>query len=180
VRKLLRERPKGFAVVCVDESIFIHDAIVKRIWALIGTRPICLVTGSHQRTCAFGALSMDGRQFFRQYAAINEDTFLYYVKQLHRKFGRLCLFLDKSKPHYKSRKVRRYLRRNRSTIRVRWFPTSSPELNAMEECWRQVEKDLLTSRYYPSFPELKKALATYLRTKRFRLDMLKFLLTKEC
>jgi len=180
VRRLLRERPRGFSVVCVDESIFMHDAIVKRVWALKGTRPICLITGSHQRTCAFGALSMDGRQLFRQYAAINEDTFLDYLKQLHRKFVRLYLFLDKSKPHYNSRKVRLYLLKNRSTIRVRWFPTSSPELNVLEECWRQVEKDLLASRYYPSFPELKRTIATYFRTKRFKLDILKFLLKKEC
>jgi len=123
---------------------------------------------------------MKGRQFFRQYAAIKEDTFLDYLKRLHRKFRRLCLFLDDARPHYDSRKVRRYLRSNRSTIRVMWFPTSSPEFNVMEERWRQVEKDLLTSRYYPSFPELNRSIATYFRTKRFNLDMLKFLLKKEC
>jgi len=145
---------------------------------LEGVRPICLVTGSHQRTCVFGALSLDRRQIFRQYDAFNEDTFLDFLKKVHRKFGRCYLFLDKARQHYKSKKVLEYLWKNRLTIRVRWFPTASPEFNVVEECWRQAEKDLLASRYYPSFPDLKKATATYFRTKRFNLDMQRFLLTE--
>ncbi len=141
-----------------------------------GVRPICLVTGSHQRTCVFGALSFDRRQIFRQYDVFNEDTFLDFLKKVHRKFGRCYLFLDKARQHYKSKKVLEYQWKNRLTLRVRWFPTASPEFNVVEECWRQVEKDLLASRYCPSFPDLKKAIATYFRTKRFNLDMQRFLL----
>jgi len=38
----------------------------------------------------------------------------------------------------------------------------------MEECRRQAEKDLLASRCYPSFPELKRSIATYFRTKEIQ------------
>jgi len=175
--RLLKHLPEGFTVVSADESIFVHDAIVAKVWALEGVRPVCLVTGSHQRTCIFGALSLDERQIFRQYDVFDENTFLDFLKKVHRKFGRCYLFLDKANQHYKSRKVREYMRKNRSTLRVRWFPTASPEFNVIEECWRQAEKDLLASRYYPSFPYLKKTIATYFRTKRFKLDMRRFLLS---
>ena len=37
-------------------------------------RPIVTITGSHQRTCVFGALCIDGRQFFRQYESFNQYT----------------------------------------------------------------------------------------------------------
>lgn len=161
----------------MDESVVIHDAIARRVWAPEGIRPICLVTGSHQRTVLFGALSLDGRQLFRQYAYFNEDTFLDFLKKTHRKFRRLYLFLDRARQHHRSTKVLQYLRRSRKTLRVRWFPVGCPEFNVMEECWRQMDNDLLASKYYPSFPDLKTTISGYLRTRRFNLDTRKYLLT---
>jgi hypothetical protein len=37
------------------------------MWTPNGKRPIVTVTGSHQKTCVFDTLTMDGKQFFRQY-----------------------------------------------------------------------------------------------------------------
>lgn len=34
------------------------------MWTADKIRPIVTMTGSHQRTCVFGALCIDGRQFF--------------------------------------------------------------------------------------------------------------------
>ena len=43
----------------MDESIFIDDSLVRRkMWTADRIRPIITITGSHQRTCVFGALSM--------------------------------------------------------------------------------------------------------------------------
>lgn len=135
------------------------------------------MTGSHQRTILFGALSLDGRQLFRQYASFNEDTTLNFLVRIHRKFRKLYLFLDRARQHYRSAKVLGYLQRSRETLRVRWFPIGCPEFNVVEECWRQIDNDLLASRYYPSFPNLKMTIAAYLRTSRFNLDMRNYLLT---
>ncbi|MGC1930295.1 MAG: hypothetical protein WA667_15075, partial [Candidatus Nitrosopolaris sp.] len=44
------------------------------------------------------------------------------------------------------------------------------------KCWRQGKDDLLVSRYYPKFQNLKKAITEYYRTKRFRLDITNYLL----
>jgi len=161
----------------MDESVVIHDATARRIWAPEGMRPVCIVTGSHQRTVLFGALGLDGTQLFRQYAYFNEDTFLDFLKKIHRKFRKLYLFLDRARQHHKSAKVLRYLKKSRVTLRVRWFPVGCPEFNVMEECWRQTDNDLLASRYYPSFADLKTTIAGHLRTRRFNLDMRRYLLT---
>ena len=177
MKQLLQRLPKGFTVVCEDESIFIHDAIIRKVWAEKGRRPVCIVTGSHQRTCVFGATNIEGKQLFRQYDAFNEDTFLHYLKIIHRKFHKCYLFLDKAVQHRRSRKVLDYMEKHKDTLEVVWFPTASPEFNVMEECWRQTENDLLTSNHYSSFPNLKRAMTTYLRTRRFKLNMHKFLLT---
>jgi len=134
------------------------------------------VTGSHQRTCVFGALSIGGKQIFRQYDEFNASTFLAYLKVLHRKFPKCILFMDKAKQHYRSQIVKEYLEENEDTIKVVWFPNSSPEFNVVEECWRQGEKDLLSNTFYDRFVDLKETISNYYRTKRFRLSIVKYLL----
>jgi hypothetical protein len=67
------------------------------MWTGDRVRPIVTMTGSHQRTCVFGTLCTDGRQFFRQYDSFNQYTFLDYLKQVQKKFGKLILFIDSGK-----------------------------------------------------------------------------------
>ena len=129
----------------------------------------------------FGAVSIDGTQFFRQYDTFDGVSFLDFLKKLHRKFGRLYLFLDKARQHHKTKIVTDYLRKNRKTLRARWIPTASPEFNMMEECWRQGGKDLSAQTIFPtSLEELTGFLSKYYRTRRFNLDMRRFLLTNRC
>ena len=164
-------------MVSEDESFVVRDAIVTRVWAPEGKRPICRVTGSHERTVVFGAMDMEGRKIFRQYDTFNGENFLDFLEQIHKKYGRLYLFLDKAKQHYKTKIVREYMRRNRATLRVRWIPVGSPAFNVMEECWRQMDDDMLAMTFYSSLGRLNVEIGEYLRTKRFKLNMASFLLT---
>lgn len=164
-----------------DESIFVQDIQTKRVWAAAGIRPVRVVSGSHFKTVVFGAIGIDGTQFFRQYEMFDGGSFLDFLKKLHKRFGRLYLFLDKARQHHHTKIVTDYLRKNRETLRVRWIPTASPEFNVMEECWRQGEKDLSSLPVFPTaLEELKRFLAKYYRTRRFNLDMRSFLLTERC
>ena len=52
----------GFMVVSLDESFFFYDSLVKRVWIIQDKRPIVRVTGSHQRSCVFGAISIEGKK----------------------------------------------------------------------------------------------------------------------
>jgi transposase len=151
------------------------------VWAAAGIRPVRVVSGSHFKTVVFGAIGIDGTQFFRQYEMFDGESFLDFLKKLHKRFGRLYLFLDKARQHHHTKIVTDYLRKNRETLRVRWIPTASPEFNVMEECWRQGEKDLSSLPVFPTaLEELKRFLAKYYRTRRFDLDMRSFLLTERC
>ncbi len=134
------------------------------------------ITGSHQRTCVFGTLSIDGKQLFRQYDNFDAASFLAYLKELLRKFQRCVLFMDKAKQHYRSNDVTGFMKERADRLKVIWLPTGSPEFNALEECWKQGKNDLLSCEYYPKFTNLKAAIARYYRTRRFNLDVTKYLL----
>ena len=171
----MARQPLNWVVVVEDESIFVYDSLSRSVWAVKGSTPIRLTTGSHQRTAVFGALAEDGTQLFRQYNNADSDPFLEYLGALRSKYPKMILFLDKATYHKKEARVRSYLWHHRDTIKVRWFPSGFPEANPLEECWHQGKDSVLGSTFYESFDKLKKAISKYYRTKRFKLDLYKYL-----
>ena len=84
--------------------------------------------------------------------------------------------MDKASPHYKSKKVLKYLEENKDTLIPVYLPTASPEFMILEEVWNIAKQDLLVMKYYSSFADLKEKISGYFRTKRFDLDMMNYLL----
>jgi transposase len=120
---------------------------------------------------------LKGKQLFRQYDLFNQYTFLDYLKQIKKRLGKVILFTDRARQH-QAKKVQEYLKENNDSIKIFYLPKGSPEFNAVEECWRQGKYDLLVSKYYPGFADLKLSIAKYYRTRHFKLDMVKYLLRK--
>ena len=161
-QETLSQIPEGFTIAVQDESIFVHDVIVRRkLWLPKGIRPVVTVTGSHQKTCIFGILTIDRRQLFRQYDMFNQDTFLDYLKQVKKRLGKVVMFTDRARQH-QSNKVKEYLKENKDSVRIFYFPKGSPEFNAVEECWRQGKYNIL-STYDNTFDFLKETISSYYR-----------------
>ena len=121
----------------------------------------------------FGALSHDGRQFFRQYEKFDQYCFLKYLKELNKKFGKVVVFVDRA-PQHKSNIIKQYLEDNPDVV-LEWFPKGSPQFNAVEEVWKQGKYNLLVSQYQPSLSDLKNRISKYYRTTRFYLDIRKYM-----
>ncbi|MGC1932456.1 MAG: hypothetical protein WA667_26075 [Candidatus Nitrosopolaris sp.] len=68
------------------------------------------------------------------------------------------------------------LEKNNDVMTVEYLPRGSSELSAVEECWRQGKDNLLVSRYYQRFTNLKAVITNYYRTKRFNLNIVKYLM----
>ena len=172
-----QQQETTFTLVSLDESIFFYDSLVRRVWIDEKKRPIVRVTtGSHKHSCIFGAISLEGKQIFRQNDRFNGDTFLSFLKIIHSKFPKCYLFMDKASPHYKSKKVQKYFEENIDTLIPIYLPTASPEFMVMEEIWNIAKRDLFVLQYYQSFVDLKDRITRYFRTKRFGLDMMNYLL----
>lgn len=71
-----QQEQESFTIISTDESFFFYDSLVRRVWIEQDKRPIVSVTGSHKHSCIFGAVSIEGKQLFRQYDKFNGDTFL--------------------------------------------------------------------------------------------------------
>ncbi len=123
-----QKKKKDFTMVSTDESFIFYDSLVRKVWIEEGKRPVVRITGSHKYACLFGAISIEGKQLFRQYDKFNADTFLDFIKTIHSKFPKCYLFLDKASPHYRSRKVNDYLEQNKDTLIPIYLPTVSLNL----------------------------------------------------
>ena len=123
----------------------------------------------------FGTLTMEGKQLFRQYDVFNQYTFLDYLKQVRKRLGKVIMLTDRARQH-QAKKVREYFEENKDFLRIAYLPKGSPEFNAVEECWRQGKYDLLVSKYYQRFTDLKSTISRYYRTRRFNPDVVKYLL----
>lgn len=139
---------------------------------------MAIVTGSHRHSCVFGALSLDGRQLFRQYDGFDEDSFYDFLKLIRYKFQRCFIFLDKASPHFKSEVVQEYFAKHAESLIPIWLPTASPEFMPLEGCWDISKDDLLVLSYYSSFGEFRERIGEYFRTKRFNLDIRRYLLAE--
>ena len=171
----MAHQPLNFVVVVEDESIFIYDVKIRSVWAVKGSKPITLATGSHRKIVVYGTYAEDETQCFRTYPEADSNGFLDYLKVLLRKYPKMILFMDKATWHRKEARVKKFLAKHKHCIKVRWFPSGFPEANPMEECWNQGKEDVLGSTFYESFERFEKAVKEYYRTKRFKLNVYKYL-----
>ena len=168
-----------FATIMQGEAFFIHDTVSgRKYWSPKGGRINMPYTGSHKKVTIYGSLALDVRQFFRTYDRFNTITFIAYLKELQKHFGKVVMICDRV-PQHRSKMVREFLRTNKN-IRITYFPKSSPYLNAVEECWRQGKRRLLVSEYYRTFSDMCRTISIYYRTAQFRLELINYVNKKPC
>ena len=105
---------------------------------------------------------------------MNAKSFLKSIYKLRKRFGRIILIIDRA-PWHRAKKVQRYLHKHRREIKIIWFPRGCPEMNPVEECWRQAKIEVNGGRVHESFEIMKKELMLFLKHKEFKQDMVKYL-----
>lgn len=85
--------------------------------------------GSHRHFCMLGDIGLDNRQkIFREYNRFNEIIFYEFLKQLHYKFPKCYLFLDKASPFFNiyAPYYRIYISQNLQTVHIStvWRPVT--------------------------------------------------------
>lgn len=164
-----------YPLFCEDESTFLYDSISRKVWVLKGTKYRRYVTGSHQKVHAYGFFSEDGNKMFSLRKNLNGEEFLKVLSKFLHKFKKVILILDKAPWHKKSKRVQRYLKKHRRELKIIWLPTGCPEMNPVEECWRQAKEEVNGGRIHDSLKVMKKELRYFLRYTKFKQDVRKYL-----
>ncbi len=125
-------------------------------------------TGGHKKIVVSGALAEDGSHLFRTYERFNAETFVKYLEEMRVKWGKIAVILDNA-PQHTAKIVQKYLDEHKKDVVLSFLPTSSPELNAVEECWRRAKYEILVARYYQDLEDMWDVVSEYFRSNCSRL-----------
>ena len=173
-KRILRLEKSGFIIAIADEAFFVRDTKTgKKYWSPVAKRIFLPYIGRHESLAVYGTITENGSQLFRVYDKFNAVTFVEYLNELHWKYGKIVLMLDRASVH-KSKKVKEYLAKN-SDVKLIWLPKGSPYLNMIEQCWKISKYALLVSEYYAMFAIMNKAVSEYFRVTKFKLDVANYI-----
>ena len=128
-------KSEGYKVFAEDEAIISMNPSRRRAWAPKGSRPIQLVNGSHQNVRFFGATSGEKNHCCTA-DWINEDSFIRFANYLLRLYGKVVLIADQATHHFKSGKVKKFVKDCNGNLVLWPLPKKLPELNPQEQGWK--------------------------------------------
>ena len=133
--------------VCVqDEAICVADARLRKgVYTPKGVRGVYTYTGSHSKTIVFGLITLDGEGFFQRYGSFTGKEFVEFLKAACERFGEVLMITDGA-PQHRSKFVREEIGRL-DGVELQFLPPGCPDLNAIEEVWRQMKHAVLDVPY---------------------------------
>ena len=142
----------------MDESTFKLEPYFIRGWFRIGSRPTKkYMLNKSQKIHVFGAISSK-RRFVKLSEKINSKKFLAFVKRLKKNVKKLCIVTDNGRWHL-TKEVMLFVKENK-IIMIR-LPPYSPEINPIEQYWKNNKGYLATKQYFDKkglVGEVKKSL----------------------
>lgn len=87
--------------------------------------------------------------------SFKSDVTIQFLKALQTKFEEQFHIILDNATYFTSQKVQQFI--EESALKVTYLPTESPDMNPVEECWRQVKRGL-GNRFFGSIEELRPAI----------------------
>lgn len=126
-------------------------------WFPRGSRPDVTLSGQRDWTCVLGAVTEDGESFFVHVPEyITAAHAKHFILALCKEFRDDLLVVLDGASYFTAAAVTD-LADKRDDLEFLRFPAYSPDLNPVEECWRQLDA-ALSNRYFPSLAVLTTAI----------------------
>ncbi|TMT87014.1 IS630 family transposase [Haloterrigena sp. H1] len=147
-------------VVCIDQTKKSVQVEPRAAWFPRGTRPSVELSGRRDWTCLLGAITEDGDRFFSRFEEyVTADHAKHFILALCKEFEEDLIIVLDGAPYFRASAVTDLAARD--DLAFVTLPAYSPELNPVEECWRQLQS-ALSNRFFDSLSELTAAIDTAL------------------
>lgn len=155
-KKLTSTLPEKYTTVAIDQTRKTVGCDLYRAWFPSGARVPLPYWKTYDSVKLLGALTESGETFVTEVAdAFTSDVTVRFLRALQTEFGdHLHIILDNA-AYFSSNQVADFV--DSTAIKVTYLPTGSPDMNPVEECWRQF-KYQLGNRYFDSIEELRPAI----------------------
>lgn len=131
---------------------------LRAAWAPVGTAGTVLITGENAKVVLFGTINArtGHRVVLARPKAGGADAraFLVELRRHYRRAPTLWVLADRASAHT-DRQTQALAQRLR--IRFLWLPKQAPELNAMDQLWRELKAIIAANRQFPTIDALATA-----------------------
>ena len=128
---------------------------LRAAWAKVGRQAEVVISGRNAKRVLFGTInpSTGHRILVRRRQAGQADAIalLEEIRRRYRRAATIWLLLDRAPSHVAGRTQQRA---NELNIEFVWLPKQSPELNAMDQLWRELKAVVAANRQAESIDEL--------------------------
>ena len=136
---------------------------LRAAWAPLGRAAAVPITGANAKRVLFGAINVrtGHRIVLIRPRAGGADARAFFAELRSRYRGRrtIWLLLDRASGHTDRRTQARAAALD---IELLWLPKQAPELNGMDQLWRELKRLVAANRQYPSIDALAAAAALWL------------------
>lgn len=135
---------------------------LRAVWARVGEQAVAPVTGRHAQRVLFGALNLRTahRVILRWPSETSPGarTFLTELRRRYRSAPTIWLLLDRG-PAHTATSTRRLAAE--LGIELVWLPRQWPELNAMDQLWRELKRPVAAHRQAAGIENLAQQAETW-------------------
>jgi transposase len=150
-----------------DEMGLRSDHVCGRSYGRCGKTPVILGTGQRFGCNMISALTNRGRLYFmiikRRFRG---EVFIEFLRRLVRQVPRYIFLIIDQHPVHVAIKVKKWLKKNESRIRVFYLPSYSPELNPDENLNQDVKSNAVGRRRPHTQEEMVRNVRSYLFSRQ--------------
>ena len=155
IRRLRAGWRAGDALLCCDWTLLRLFPPLRAAWARKGTQATVPITGANAKRVLFGAINLRTAHrvvLIRPRAgAVDAQAFLRELRRRYRTAGTIWLLADRASAHTAARTQ---MLAAALSIRLLWLPKQAPELNAMDQLWRELKRLIAANRQAASVDAL--------------------------
>ena len=146
----------------IDQNTQVIKTTQKRGWFPVNSRPRLPVSGGRTSINLLGAVTDDGDRFISFVeGSFTAKVAAHFLRALQEEFGKELVIVLDNAPYFIAKHLKKQAAK--AGLLLEYLPPYAPEMNPLEQCWRQVN-DGRANRLYRTLPELKTYLTETLPT----------------
>lgn len=163
-------------LVTFDEVGFRLVPVYKKVWYFKGEKPKGFFFWSNKKLNMIGALTDGEKVFYEWHDSLNTLTFKAFLSSFIDSLSKQkkYVFLMDNVGYHKTNCIQNFLAKF-DNIKVEYYPTYSPELNAIETCWKITRANVTNSTYFKTIDDMKSAIENFLDGHFFMLNLSNYL-----
>ncbi len=163
-RRLSRKQP-GDAVLFMDWTLLRLFPPLRAAWSRRGEQALVPITGQNAKRVLFGAINLHtGHRVVligKRAGGAEARAFFEELRRRYRQAGRIWLLLDRASAHTNDKTLRLA---DELRIELVGLPKQWPELNAMDQLWKELKRLIAANRQATNIDTLAQEAASWILT----------------